>query len=226
MAFVLHIPLQNQTSKVMKTSTFLQRTFLGLSFFVLLTTANAFSHPGHHYPGYGDHFGWSVPKQVLLTVNQSYYDYDLVHVRQIVSRGYTDYEFILEKRGYFIAVYADRYGRILRSTRIVDTHFAMHSCDMYCGFHGAKYQRQYRPQPTVIINSRPTYHKHGNGKGYGHGHNKNREWDNHKHGKGKGNGYGHNKGHERNDNEHGYRESDNGYKEHNSDGYRRGRSGE
>lgn len=206
MAFVLHILLQNQTSKVMKTSTFLQRTFLGLSFFVLLATATAFSHPGHYYSGHEGGFGWTVPRQVLLTVNSSYYDYDLVHVRQIVSRGYTDYEFILEKRGYFIAVYADRHGRILRSTRIVNTHFAMHSCDMYCGFHGAEYQRQYRPHPTVIINARPPYHKHG-GKGKGNGH-----------------GYGHNKVRERDDGGHGYRGGDNGYKEHNSDGYKRGRS--
>ena len=196
-----------------------------MSFFVLLATANAFSHPGHHYSGYGDEFGWTVPRQVLFSVNSSYYDYDLVHVRQIVSRGYTDFEFILEKRGYFIAVYADRYGRILRSTRVVDTHFAMHSCDMYCGFHGSKYQRQYRPHPTVIINSRPSYHQHGNGKGYGYGHNKARERDEHKHG-GKGQGYGNDKAREKDGHRDGYRGSDNGYKEHNSDGYRRGRSGE
>ncbi len=203
MAFVLLLQQQNQTFKVMKTSTVFFGSLLSLSFLVIIATTEAFSHPNHYYNRHGERLGWEVPEHVLYSVNRAYYNYDLVHVRQVRSGRFVDFEFVLERRGRFLAVYADHHGRVLRSTWIASAPFVSHSCDMYCGFHGDQYQRYYRPRPVVIVNNRPPYGNHGHGKGHGHG--KNKHWDS-------------------DDHKHDYRGKNNNYKEYDSDGYRRGRS--
>lgn len=161
---------------------------LSVSLVVLIGTTEAFSHPNRYYSVYGDQLTWDVPQSVLYRVNRAFYGYDLVHVRQVPYRGFVDFEFILENRGRFVAVSVDHYGRILRTTRIMNAPFAHHICDVYCGFHGDHYRRYYRTRPD---GGRPgggrpdgghnPHNHYGKGNGKGHGHYKNNNWSDHDH---------------------------------------------
>lgn len=206
MARHLHISQQNQTITVMKTSTLI----LSLSLLVLVSTTEAVSQPSFafYYSSYGDQLSWNVPQAVMYKINRSYYGYDVVHVRQVPYRGFIDFEIILENRGTFLSVNIDHYGRILNSVQIVNSHFAHHICDSYCGFHANHYQRYYRPRPVVVANK---YHYYN--KGYGHGKDHHDKYHHNDHHYGNNN---HQKGHKNGkyDNDHRdnnqYRDSQNG----------------
>lgn len=156
----------------MKTFTLAITACLGFAFLSTAGASQALAHPPYYYNIHGDRLGWVVPDHVFYSVNRSYHDYDLVHVRRVPARGSASFEFILEKHGRFLTVYADHSGRIMRSTWLLVSPFASHYCDSHCGFHGDHYKRYYRPRPIVVRQRSPHYHGHKKGHGHKHAYEK------------------------------------------------------
>ncbi len=207
MARNLAISCQNQTFTVMKTSTLI----LSLSLLVLVNTTEAISQPSFsfYYSNYGDQLAWNVPQPVMYKIHRSFYGYDVVHVRQVPYRDFIDFEVILENRGAFFSVNIDHYGRILNSVQLVNTHFAHHICDSYCGFHANHYRRFYSPRPVVIVNKYDHHHQHGNGYAYSKNYNYGNKGKGNSHGKAYGHSHSQNNGHKYRDSQQDHRQQGN-----------------
>jgi len=215
LAQILAIPYQNQTFTVMKTSTLI----LSMGLLVLVSTTKAVSQATFYFNSYGDQLAWNVPQAVLYKLGRSYYGYDIVHVRQVPVRGFTNFEVIIESNGRFVMVNIDHYGGILNARQIVYNHFDHHICDLYCGFHANHYQRFYRPRPVVVVN-KYHHHNHGHGYGYGNGHqHKDYSYNNGHHNNNHQNGHHDGKYNNNHSNGNKYRDSQNG-KGYQNDGRR------
>lgn len=107
---------------------------------------------------YGNVQAWDLPQSVLFTLEDDFWDYDLLHARRVFDHGYVTFDLVLQRGPVFKTVTLNRRGRIVGVYRTNYFPLTNHICSDFCGFHSNYYYTYYRPH----------YHGHQHYFGCGH----------------------------------------------------------
>ena len=126
---------------------------------LVLATMSGLTVKGQFFvASYGHVHSWDLPESVLFTLEDDFWDYDLLHARQTNHHGRVTYDLVLQRGSIFKSVTLNRRGRIIEVSRTNYFPLSGHICGDFCGFHSNYYYTYYRP------------HVHGHQHYFGCGH--------------------------------------------------------
>ena len=97
-----------------------------------------------YYTSYGYAQNWYLPDYVQYSITNHYDGYDIAHVQRYLNHGYTNFNVLLHRNGWFVELRVDNYGHIYKTIRH-RWHYPLtsHVCTAYCGYHQVYYTNYY-----------------------------------------------------------------------------------
>ncbi len=117
----------------------------------------------HFYTSFGVGVSWNTPAYVNYAIHDHYFGYDIAHVRQFTRHGYTNYNVLLHRNGWFVEVRIDNHGHIYKTINHQWSYpLISHNCGGHCAFHQTYYRTHYpKYHHTTKIVYVDSHHGHG-----------------------------------------------------------------
>ena len=109
---------------------------------IILISSN--SNAQYFYTSYGSAHDWYVPKFIDYTIQNNYFGYEIAHVKKYNRHGYTNFNVLLHRNGWFVELRFDRHGHIYKTVNHRwDYPLMSHRCTGHCGYHHNYYTAYY-----------------------------------------------------------------------------------
>jgi hypothetical protein len=137
----------------------------------LIILISSSSKAQYYYTSYGYTLDWNIPQYIHHTIYDSYYGYEIAHVDRYTNHGYTNFNVLLHRNGWFVELRFDGHGHIYKTIHHRNNYPLMaHTCSTHCGYHKTYYATYYpkyhhgHHHKTVYVNTNNSYgsHQHNN----------------------------------------------------------------
>lgn len=116
----------------------------------LIILISAAAQAQYYYTSYGYAQDWYMPQYVHQTIYNNYNGYEIAHVQRYNRHGYTNFNVLLHRNGWFVEVRVDGHGHIYKTIRHrYNNPLMVHNCSHHCGYHKTYYTSYYPKYHTV-----------------------------------------------------------------------------
>lgn len=116
----------------------------------MIILISAAAQAQYYYTSYGYAHDWYMPQYVHQTIYNNYYGYEIAHVQRYNRHGFTNFNVLLHRNGWFVEVRVDGHGHIYKTIRHrYNNPLMVHNCSHHCGYHQTYYTSYYPKYHTV-----------------------------------------------------------------------------
>ncbi len=133
----------------------------------LIILISSTSKAQYYYTSYGYAVNWQVPQYVQHVVYNNYYGYEIAHVDRYNDHGFTRFNVLLHRNGWFVELRFDGHGRVYKTIHHRNNYPLMaHTCTAHCAYHKTYYTTYYPTyhngyhSKTVYVNANHGYDNH------------------------------------------------------------------